>query len=346
VKFISREIERGQQKNKCENGLFFCKNLSTIMIINIFIMNPFYLFLIILLLLVVISKAADYFVHSASRVAVRFGISELIIGLTIVALGTSAPEFTVSAIAAAKGEGALSLSNIVGSNIFVLGFTLGFIGLFSHAVVNRVMLYRDCSILLFSTFLLYIFLLDGVMARWEGGVFLGIFVLWFILLFKIREPKKENNEHEPPATWKDFVVLILSLITIVITGKLIVDTAVDFARLMGVSEWMIGVTVVAIGTSLPEFVTSVVAMMKKKIDMSVGGLIGSGVFNIVAIIGTSAVIRPIIPGDVAGNSILILLVTMVIMTIFLATGRVLNKWEAGILFGIAIARIVMDVLAC
>jgi len=147
--------------------------------------NPIVLLLIIIGLLWLIIKAADYFVHSASHIARHFGISELILGLTLVSLGTSAPEFVVSTIAAWKGQGALALSNIVGSNIFVLGFTLGFIGIFGKARTNKTMLYRDCSILLLATFLLYLFVRDGVIERLEGVAMLILFAIWFILLFKI-----------------------------------------------------------------------------------------------------------------------------------------------------------------
>ncbi|PIZ72069.1 conjugal transfer protein TraR [Candidatus Peregrinibacteria bacterium CG_4_10_14_0_2_um_filter_43_11] len=304
------------------------------------------LLLIIVGLLWLIIKASGYFVVSASHIARYFGISELIVGLTIVAIGTSAPEFVVSTLAAAKGQGALSLSNIVGSNIFVLGFTLGFIGIFSSPKTNRTMIYRDCGILLLATFLLYVFLLDGVMARWEGATLLGVLALWFVLLFKVKEDVSiDVIDDQKSASFKEFAILIGSLATILISGNFLVDTSVAFAQLMGVSEWMIGVTIIAIGTSLPEFVTSVVAMMKKKMDMSIGGLIGSGIFNIAGILGTSSLIRPIIPGPVAENSVFLLLVTMVIMTIFLATGRHLKRWEASVLLIIAIVRVILDVMA-
>ena len=307
--------------------------------------QPIILLLIIISLLYFIIKASDYFITSASNIATHFGISDLIIGLTIVALGTSAPEFVVSTIAAGRGEGALSLSNIVGSNIFVLGFTLGFVGLFTKAITNKIMLYRDCSVLLIATFLLYFFLLDGVMARWEGGVFLALFAFWFYLLFKIKEKKESEITNKTKISIREFGILAGSLATILLTGHFLVETSVAFARLVGVSEWMIGITIIAIGTSLPEFVTSLMAIIKKRIDMSIGGLIGSGVFNIIGIIGTSAVIKPIVPGPIAANSILMLLITMVIMTIFLATGKRLSRWEATVLMIIAIVRIIMDIMA-
>jgi cation:H+ antiporter len=307
--------------------------------------QPILLLLIIIGLLWIIIKASDYFVTSASHIGRYFGLSELVIGLTIVSLGTSAPEFAVSTIAASQGQGALSMSNIVGSNIFVLGFTLGFVGLFSKAVTNKIMLYRDCSILLFATLLLYLFLLDGEMARWEGGVFLAIFAFWFYLLITIKDGPTEAIDNKKSASPKEFAILIGSLVAIILGAKFLVNTSVIFARLMGVSEWMIGVTIIAIGTSLPEFVTSVVARRKKKLDMSIGGLIGSGIFNIVGIIGTSAVIKPIVPGPIAENSILMLLITMVIMTIFLATGHHLRRWEASILIVIALMRVIMDIMA-
>ncbi len=234
---------------------------------------------------------AVWVVESASRIAKKLGISELVIGLTVVALGTSAPEFAVTITAAVKGQAAISVGNIVGSNIFNLGFILGGVALIRPIRTSRKLVYRDGSLLIIAAILLLVFFYDDILKQWEGIVLVLVLLSYLIFLFI----KKENIEEDIPSgpyRWYEIPKLLIGLTFIVAGGHFLVDSASFLARAIGISEWVIAVTIVAAGTSTPELATSLVAVIKGKHALSAGNLIGSDLFNLLGVLGLAGFLRP------------------------------------------------------
>ncbi len=303
-----------------------------------------YLFLVFLFIFLM-SKSADYMIDAAVKIAKKFHVSELIIGLTIVSMGTSAPELVVSLIAAIKGSGDISLANIVGSNIFNLGFILGLVILLSPVVTHtsKTLIYRDGLLLILATGLLNLFLLDNQLNRHDGIILMLFFVGWLYLLSRDKHiPEEEHIKQVEPARVKDFLIFLVALVSLVVCGDQMVKYAVLFARGVGMSEWAIGMTVVAIGTSAPEAITSIIAIRKKSFGVSIGNLIGSDIFNIVGILGISSFVHPIMPTGNVTSSIFLLWATMLLTVYFGRTGWKFTKLEGAILLTIALSRIVMD----
>ena len=240
-------------------------------------------------------KGADLFVDHASGIARKIGIPPLVVGLTIVAFGTSMPELAVSVTAALEGHNEIAVVNVVGSNIFNLLVVAGASACFFPLVTNRTILYRDWPISTVMALVLAVFLWpDMHISRGEAAVLFLVFVA--ILLFQIRAGKKEGGngeEEEKRSMIRLLTFLIIGIAAIIIGAQLSVNGATSIARLLGVSESLIGLTIVAVGTSLPELVTSVVAARKGENEIALGNVIGSNIFNICCILGISAFLRPI-----------------------------------------------------
>lgn len=301
--------------------------------------------LVIILLLILMIKSANYLVNSSMKIAKRFHVSELVIGLTIVSMGTSAPELIVSLIAAIKGESDIALSNIVGSNIFNLGFILGLVVMLSPIIVktNRKLIYRDGLLLVIATGLLNLFLLNKILDRYDGLLFILMFIGWLWLMFRDKELSDEESLKEvEPARLKDFTIFIVALVVLLASAEQLVKFAVLLSERIGISKWTIGMTVIAMGTSTPELITSIVAIRKKSIGVSIGNLIGSDIFNIVGILGFSSVVKNIRPMDNMGSSLLILWMTMLLTVLFGRTNWKYSRIEGAILLLIAIIRITLD----
>ncbi|MCR4314716.1 MAG: calcium/sodium antiporter [Planctomycetes bacterium] len=356
------------------------------------------------LLLVVASilllwKGADKLVESAAHIARRFGVSDLVIGLTIVAFGTSAPEFAVSINAAINGKFDISVSNIVGSNIFNLGIILGGCALFRALPTSRALVWRDGLLLLVIATFLGIFLYKNVevpgehsvqngiavttktlienevmtaeqiadvktgapvpegvnpayaeilasplvLSRLEGGIFLAALIFWLFLLFIKRQAVDEDELPEGKGGASDYFWLLVGLAAVVGGGHLLVESASAVARSFGISEWVIGVTIVAAGTSAPEVATSFVAVIKKRYSISIGNLIGSDIFNQLGVLGLAAVINPLVIVEPGAMSSVITMIFMIALTImFMRTGWKVRRWEGGILIGINLVRWVLD----
>ncbi len=271
-------------------------------------------------------KGADWVVDAASRIARKLGLPELVIGLTVVAVGTSAPEFAVSITAAVKGQADISIGNIVGSNIFNLGFILGGVALFGGVVVSRRILWRDGGMLIGTGLLLVIMLSDGTLQWWEGAILATLLVSYLIFLFMQKVPLDEDipqgNFH-----WWDVPKVMIGIAVIVISGHYLVESASLLARIAGVSEWMIGVTIVAIGTSMPEFATSFIAVVKGHHGLSLGNLIGSDLFNMLGVLGLAAMLRPLHVTSDAWQSVIILSVFMLIVVGMMRTGWKISRRE-------------------
>lgn len=262
-------------------------------------------FVMLVIGFVLLVWGADKFVEGASALARKMGVSPLLVGLTIVAFGTSMPELAVSVTAALRGANEIAVGNVVGSNVFNLLVVAGLSAVICPLVMDKMLLRRDWPLSIFAAVLLLVAIApDHVIARWEGAVLLVIFAV--ILSRQIKaalndraqlaaaeaEAAEEAAEmtKSPVMIW---VNIVLGLACIVLGGQLAVNGATGIARMFGLSETLIGLTIVAIGTSLPELVTSIVAARKGQNEIAMGNVIGSNLFNILLILGVSAVITPI-----------------------------------------------------
>lgn len=266
-----------------------------------------WIFLIVVGLILLV-KGADFFVDGAAGIAGKCRISPLVIGLTVVAFGTSMPELAVSVTSAATGSTDLSIGNVVGSNIANILLILGVSALVCKLPVRRASLVLDIPVLLIaSTLLIGLGIWGGALEWWDGLIFLAVFAVYMVILMRgaRKDPPIPEEEkipksrlgiwyaHKKERTWFLIVLTVLGLGMVVGGGTLLVEGAKYVARAAGMSERVIGLTVVAVGTSLPELVTSVVAASKKQTDIAVGNIIGSNIFNILLIVGVSSLVAPL-----------------------------------------------------
>ena len=292
---------------------------------------------ILLVSIIVIGKGAVWLIDAAARVAKHFGISELVIGLTVVAFGTSAPEFGVTILAAIRGMGDISVGNIVGSNIFNLGFILGGTAIIHSLKTSRTVVFRDGIFLLFGGILLSVFLWDLTLSKIEGIVLFSLLIVYLLYLYV----KKETIETEEPThamyRW-DPILLFVGIGLVIVGSHFLVESAVNIARFMGVSDWVIGATIIAAGTSAPEFATSLTAAMKSRYGMSVGNLIGSDIFNLFGVLGVAGMMRNLSVGHDAHINLIILSFMIAVVLIFMRTGWVVSRKEGIILVMIGLLR--------
>lgn len=243
-------------------------------------------------------KGADWFVEGASGIADKFGIPQLVIGLTIVAMGTSAPETAVSITAALKGNADIAVGNVVGSNILNILIILGISSVITAIAVAKTTIRYEIPIMLAITFLLLIFgVTGGNIVLWEGIILLICFASYLFYMFvmvKKGEMQAEEIESAEKPVWKMLIAAVIGLALIIWGSDVTVDAATQLAKMIGLSEKFIGLTVVALGTSLPELFTSVIAAKKGKADIAIGNIVGSNIFNILFVIGTSALIIPVV----------------------------------------------------
>lgn len=259
------------------------------------------LFLVLGLVLLVFS--ADYLVKGAASIAATLGISPLIVGLTVVSFGTSAPELAVSVVSAFKGQGDLAVGNVVGSNIFNVLVVIGLSALVIPLLVNQQLIRFDVPVMIFLSLLLYGLCYDGDISRLDGFILFAMALLY--TFFLIRQGKKEKNPvvleeydaeyrqaGEDPKWLRNILFIVLGIGGLVLGSDLLVRGAVEIARFFGVSELVIGLTIVSVGTSLPEVATSVVAAAKGEKDIAVGNVVGSNIFNIVLVLGLASIVAP------------------------------------------------------
>jgi len=305
-------------------------------------LNIIFNVVILIIAILFLWKGADQLVESASKIAEKFGISDLVIGLTVVAFGTSAPEFAVTINAALKKQADISVGNIVGSNIFNLGFILGTVAIFKGIESTRKLVYRDGIFMISITFLLLFFFRDYHLARYEGLILMGLLAAYMIFLFIKKEPLEDEEIIHAESTWKDALILPASIATVIAGGHFLVESSSLLARNAGISEWVIGVTIVAAGTSAPEMATSLAAVLKGKHGMSAGNLIGSDLFNILGVLGLAGTLNPMSINPNAYSSLFMLSGMVILVVIFLRTGWKLSRTEGIILVCIGVTRWVMD----
>ena len=292
-------------------------------------------------------KGADYLVESASRIAEKFGISDLIIGLTVIAFGTSAPEFAVTVNAAVRHEADISVGNIVGSNIFNLGIILGSIAIIKNIETTKKLVYRDGIFMACVTFLLLFIFWDMEFERYEGIMLMSILVMYMLFLFIKKEPLEEEEIIHEDSSWKDYIILPCSIAAVVIGGHFLVESASFIALETGImTKLVVGQTIVAAGTSAPEMATSLTAVLKGRHGMSAGNLIGSDLFNILGVLGLAGALNPMSATDLdpnVTNSLFMLSGMVILVIIFLRTGWKLTRREGIILVLIGVTRWVIDI---
>lgn len=279
---------------------------------------------------------AELLVKGSSNLAMRCGVSALVAGLTIVAFGTSAPELVVSIKAALDGLGDIAVGNVIGSNIFNIAIILGLSALIRPMKVHLNVLKVDTPVMLASSVLLMAVLHDLYVSRVEGiFLFAGIIAYMTFTIITARRtgetkvdfPLEQLTPKKKVTPVLDIIFVIGGLCLLALGSRFFVNGAVSLARAIGVSEAVIGLTIVAVGTSLPELATSIIASIKKEEDIAIGNIIGSNIFNILAILGTSSTITPLNASGVGQISLYFMLGTTVLLMPFMRTGFVLNRIE-------------------
>ncbi|MDY2595811.1 MAG: calcium/sodium antiporter [Oliverpabstia sp.] len=245
---------------------------------------------------VMLVKGADAFVEGAAGIAEKFGIPQLVIGLTIVAMGTSAPEAAVSITASLKGNAAITIGNVVGSNILNVLVILGITSVIVSVAVARSTVRIEIPYMLVITLLLLVLGFSGnEIVFWEGVILWAAFLLYLGYLFYMAKKNRQvEEETEKKPLWKLLLYTVLGLVFVVWGSDVTVDAATAIAKAVGMSERFIGLTIVALGTSLPELFTSVSAALKGKADIAIGNIVGSNIFNILFVVGTTALITPVV----------------------------------------------------
>lgn len=281
-------------------------------------MNYLLLFVGFILLI----KGADIFVEGSSNIAKFFKIPTIIIGLTLVAFGTSAPEAAVSITASLNKSADLSVSNIIGSNIFNLFVVLGITSLFKDVVTEKEVIKKDYMLALFSSIILLVlifanyFIKGSLMLNRIGGAILLIVLIYYLVNLVKNVDSSKKVVEERKLSIKDIIFIIVGLACVILGGNLTVNAATEIARTFGMSERFIGLTIVAIGTSLPELCTSLVALLKGENDIAVGNVIGSNIFNILFILGATSLINPMFINIESVIDLMILVVASIILLIF------------------------------
>lgn len=302
-------------------------------------------FLILVAGFVALVKGADIFVDGSSALAKIFKVPGVIIGLTVVALGTSLPELAVSTTAALQGANEIALSNVIGSNIFNLLVVLGVCAVIHSVPVDAVIIRRDFPLSILTTAGLFIavsfsslfggnfFQLAmadnaGVVSRLVGLALLVIFICYILYLIfdSIRHPVEEEEISDIPL-WKALLFILAGIVLIIAGGKAVVYSAQNIARFFGMTETLIGLTVVAIGTSLPELVTSIVAAKKGETSLAVGNVVGSNIFNLLFILGVSTSIHPVMVNAASVYDMIILLFVSTMTLFFSVTGHSIKRME-------------------
>ncbi len=276
---------------------------------------------------------ANALVDGASVIAKRFNIPNIVIGLTIVAFGTSAPELVVNVISALNGKSAITLGNVIGSNVINILIILGITSIIYPLTVGRNTVRYEIPIALFASILTYILSKNGILSKFDGFLLLGFFILFLVYNAYLTVMNREESELEVKNYTLPIAigVTILGFGLLVFGGKFIVDSAVDLARSFGISERVISVTVVSLGTSLPELATSVVAAFKKNTDIAIGNVVGSNIFNTLFILGISAVITPIDVPSSAFIDLILNMIASILLLLFVFRNYRLNRAH-GLLF--------------
>lgn len=302
--------------------------------VSSYLSNPILLGLFLVVGLVLLVKGADWLVDGASKLAKRLGVTDLVIGLTIVAFGTSMPEFVVNMVSVADGATDLAITNILGSNIINTLVILGCSALVCPLVAQRSTVRLDIPLNIVAGVLVLVFVFISSpmepkgLSRIEGLALLVVFAAFLVYTFyTAKADATTTTESSPFPLWKCVVLILAGLVGLVVGGEMIVKTAVAIARYCGVAEAVIGLTIVALGTSLPELATSVVAAFKHNNDIAIGNVVGSNIFNVFFILGTSAIIKhlPVYPG-IEIDAALVAVSALAVWLLLCNKNRSINRW--------------------
>lgn len=294
-----------------------------------------YVWLIVGFILLV--KGADFFVDGSASVARTLRVPTLIIGLTIVAFGTSCPEAAVSVTASMQGKNDMAFSNVVGSNIFNLLVVVGASALIRPVKVDRGIMYREFPLSIVIAGVL-LFFASGLLSktgveRGEGIALLVLFVLFvvYMVVSALRNRTDADEEYETMPVWKSLIWIIGGIAAIICGGQLVVNSATEIAFSFGMSEALVGLTIVAFGTSLPELATSMAAARKGESDLALGNAIGSNIFNILMVLGAAAAISPVKVGIESIYDTAILIAFSIIVYMMIWKTRIVTRWKGGIM---------------
>ena len=296
--------------------------------------------------LVLLYFGADWLVQGAITMALHLGLSPLIVGLTVVALGTSVPEALVSVQAAIGDQGGIAVGNVVGSNILNIALILGLSALISPLKVDSHLVKADVPLLAGATFMLIVLLEDFHISRMEGAFLLLCivgYVVGNIMTVKRTSPDKDKIEgmevpDDPGKTlWRDIGLLIVGIITLGFGANFLVTGAVDLARIWGLSEALIGLTIVSIGTGTPELATALMAAYRKNSDLAIGNAVGSNLFNIMFVLGLAGLVAPLDATGINSSDLYVMLAVTLLLLPTVWTGRVLDRKEGFLFLAIYVA---------
>ncbi|MFC7336396.1 calcium/sodium antiporter [Haloferula chungangensis] len=297
--------------------------------------------LLTLLSFVLLFVGAELLVRGGVGVALRLGLTSLVVGLTVVAYGTSSPELIVSVKAAFIGQSGIAVGNVVGSNIFNIAVILGLASLIKPIAVNATAMRRDAPVMLGVTVLGILVLLDSTIQRWEGVLlFLSSVIYTWWVVRDARKNSEPSDDAKPMKLWVAIGFVMAGLGVLALGSQLLVDNAVFMARTWGVSEAVIGLTIIAAGTSMPELATSVVGAIRGHSDISLGNVIGSNIFNILFVLGLASIIHPIHAQGLSWTDQGALLLSAIALLPFMWSGRQIGRSEGLILlagYGIYLA---------
>lgn len=308
------------------------------------------IFIYLIVGLVLLTLGADWLVRGASRLATRFGISPLIVGLTVVAFGTSAPELAVSVQAAWHGVGDIAVGNVVGSNIFnVLGI-LGLSALVIPLVVSRQLVRLDVPVMIGATLLTFALAWDQALSRMDGALLFAcalIYTGYLIYTARRDRPSQTLEEQETSTTPRNLLLIGLGLLLLVGGSQALVTGATELAKALGLSDLVIGLTIVAVGTSLPELATSVMAALKGERDIAVGNIVGSNIFNLLVVLGLASLVSPtaisVSPNALASDFPVMLAIAVACLPVFFA-GYTVSRLEGAVFVAYYVAYVAYLVL--
>lgn len=295
---------------------------------------------------------AEWLVRGASRLATSLGISPIVVGLTVVSFGTSAPELAVALTAVLDGQSDIAVGNVLGSNLANIGLILGLTAMIQPMEVAGRVVSREIPIMLFLTVLLFPLMADGQLVAWEGGVLFGLLILYLAFVNRLAEKEPElvgqftefaENQRRlaVKVAGRDLMLVVTGSVCLVLGGTAIVHSAEFFADALGVPDLIVGLTVVAIGTSLPELATAVVAALRQEADIAVGNIIGSNIFNIAAILGITSLVERVVvsPGVMTRELPAVLAISFLVWPLS-RWGMKVRRWEGIVLltayFGLAL----------
>ena len=297
----------------------------------------------LLLGLVLLYWGAEGLVRGSSSIALRLGVTPLVIGLTVVAFGTSAPEMVVSIKSAYLEQGDIALGNVIGSNIFNVAVILGLSAAIRPLAVKVQLIKFDAPIMIIVSLLLLVIFRNGYLGRVEAALlFTGVVTYTIVNIIMARKETNpevtaefaEGTPHESRSLLKDLAFIIGGLALLVLGARFLVDSAVAMARVWGVSEAVIGLTIIAAGTSMPELATSVIAAIRKESDIAIGNIVGSNIFNILAILGVAGLVKPLNAGGINLVDFYLMIALAILLLPMMITGKKITRWEGLVLMAV------------